>query len=173
MPKGNKSCPSCRKLCGPRTITCVCGYNFFDGVEKKEKPEKSSGQRGRKICPHCEVIVGARTLQCDCGYNFKTKTLESLEQKDKQTIIEEEFNWEELLVNDVFEVIGGGDYYISGGVKVNLTPTGKYTVMKKESDGIVAYGDSGTCFIGMKDGQSKNFPCVNKEKHIIRKVSND
>lgn len=166
--KGQKKCPFCQKLCGPRTITCNCGYNFFEGIEKKERPEKSSGKRGKKVCSHCEAIVGARTLQCDCGYNFKTKTLESLEQENKGPV--EEFNWHDLLVNDVFEVIGGGDYYMSGGVRVNLTPTGKYTVLKKESTGIVAYGDSGTCFIGMEDGQSKLFPSVNKEKHIIRKV---
>ena len=35
MPRGVKTCPSCKETCGPRTRVCSkCGHNFFE-----EKPE--------------------------------------------------------------------------------------------------------------------------------------
>jgi hypothetical protein len=166
--KGKKVCKSCQKMCGPRTITCECGYNFFEGVIKKVQ-EKISGERGKKICPSCELVVAAKLYKCNCGYNFKTKTLESNEEYVPEPVVEEYEDWRNLKTGDVFEVLGGGDYYISDGNKINLTQTGSYEVMKIQSNGIIAYGNSGTSFIGMEEGISKNFPCIIKEKHLIQK----
>ena len=170
--KGQKICPSCGKISGPRTITCTCGYNYFETTKKII--ELKSGERGKKKCPHCELIVAARKLVCDCGYNFGTKILEPTKDHIPDPImVDVNEDWRNLKTNDVFNVLGGGDYYMVDNCKVSFTQPGEYKVIKMQSDGIVAYGSNGTCFIGMEDGVSKLFPSVRKEKHLIERKIND
>lgn len=35
MPRGIKTCPTCNKTMGPRTLSCVCGHTFMQGKNEK------------------------------------------------------------------------------------------------------------------------------------------
>lgn len=173
MGKGIKLCPSCNKSHGPRTIECSCGHVFLERKRKVKDVKTKSGERGKKVCPHCEAIKAARSRFCECGYNFMTKTLEPKEgeQLEAKTFTPDGFDWMELNSGDKIEVLGGGDYYIDKNqTRQYLTPRGYYTVVKKNDNGIMAYGEEGFSFLGMSYGKSIHFDTIIKTPHFLRKT---
>lgn len=173
--KGQKSCPKCNHVTGPRAFNCPnCDYCYFPDKEKKTVPYVSQGlSRGKKRCFSCQAIVAARQTQCSCGYNFVSKEIvPNYIPIEKPKI--EEIDWLSLSKGDKIEVLTGqGDHYKSeNGITYLVTP-GIYKVQQVQPTGLLVTETTGSgfSFINMTESKSKVSNMIIKEKHNIVKVS--
>jgi hypothetical protein len=134
MAKGQKSCPnpSCKAICGCRTLVCPsCGADF--GIkEKVQKPQPIVVAKPKPI-PKQSV----------------TKVVKLKRRKKRK---QEKIDWRTLDVGDRIKVLsGGGQRHISGDVNIPMGYKGKFLVKGIRPDGILAYSgnEGGYCFIHM------------------------
>jgi len=139
MAKGAKTCPSCNKDCGCRTLVCKCGHDF--GINKKvlskknikqTKSQKSSSQgkvpatkkhKRTKFCATCKKEWGLKKRTCTCGWEFPTN-------KINIKLIED---WTTLIKGDIIKSItGSGPYYLFTNDKdiLEIQRMGSYGIFK-------------------------------------------
>jgi len=114
MPRGNKTCPSCKTNTGPRTKICACGYDYFSSappakagvVVKKERKRKQNGELRKKREP-------------------KSKPL----------------HWKELRKGDQIKLVNGsGPRYVIDDKRIPIGYKGQYKVLYLDDNGIHAMG---------------------------------
>jgi len=197
MPKGKKTCPSCKKEVGPRTKQCSCGHKFIFNstkpkqqqkkklkskpkIQKKIKKKSRNGLKpGTKSCPKCKLICGVRTKVCpSCSHIFVIKHASSKAKllREKSSLIED---WTTLQKGDLIRAINGGPYQIiehNDGIPemYHLGYRGVYRVLRVEKDGILTRScnksEAGYCFLYMGPKQKSKHGNWIQTPHILVKV---
>lgn len=125
--------------------------------------------KGKKSCEQCGTLTGPRAYMCpECNHPF----VFAVQSKEKRTTrLIKNFNWKELQVGDTIKSTGG-PYYVKGCDFIPMGYRGKYTVVRLDEEGIIAYSTKGGyCHIYM--GRDKQCPETKiwKTKHRLAKVT--
>jgi len=162
MSKGVKTCPSCNKSFGCRTLICKCGYDF--GIKNKKKGNNKSfikqvekekhsqdkpltttkgsstknqsvnKNRRTKQCPNCKKEWGLKKRTCKCGWEFPGNKVY------KEWVID----WTTLVIGDIIKsVTGHGPFWEICNTEevLEIERMGSYGVFKIigiEKDGLLA-----------------------------------
>lgn len=140
MARGQKICPSCSKTMGPRTLTCVCGYDF--GITKPLKFDN---------VPANETIAQA----IERVKNAKVKAVSKVATKIRKPRSKTVDNHKILAPGDKIKITGGGPYVVNkDGDKIRMGYKGRFVVKGVDQNGIFAYGnkkegEQSMCYIWM------------------------
>lgn len=103
-------------------------------------------KRGQKKCAECNTINGVRAFECkQCNTPFRMK---KFKRGHRKTLI---IDHTILRAGDSIRVVGGSGPYYEGtnGERIYLVDRGKYSVIKTDTNGIWAYGESGFEYLYM------------------------
>ncbi len=143
MPRGSKNCKGCQKVCGPRTLVCSCGFDFF-AAENQPKTTDKQGKKG------------------------PTSQKRRVSREPRLSKV----NWRELENGDTIKVLGkGGPKFMGSNGAIPMGYKGKFIVRGIQDEGILAYSgkEGGWCFIHM--GPKRMVNEVLMRPHKIVRVS--
>ena len=104
-------------------------------------------KRGQKLCKNCNNINGARAHTCKhCNSEFVSASITKKNKfKTKRPKKYEEIDWKDLSTGDTIKVIGrSGNYYVNSmGERMYMSDAGIYTVVSKDSNGLIVHTTEG------------------------------